>query len=111
MATSGGGSKPRTRHSSDCKMSAFIGAGKEFSLADVPINRAVIRRGILLKENIQDGIDARHYPAYAIARDLAPILESQWLKANAKFVYPVILSRQRIEERILARGRRCMMLH
>ena len=103
MATSGGGSKPRTRHSSDCKMSAFVGAGKEFSLADVPTNRAVIRRGILLKEqNIQDGIDARHYPAYAIARDLAPILESQWLKANAKFVYPVILSRQRIEEKILA---------
>lgn len=103
MATSGGGSKPRTRHSSDCKMSAFVGAGKEFSLADVPTNRAVIRRGILLKEqNIQDGIDARHYPAYAIARDLAPILESQWLKANAKFVYPVILSRQRIEEKIMA---------
>ena len=103
MAASGGGSKPRTRHSSDCKMSAYVGAGKEFSLADVPTNRAVIRRGLLLRDQkCQDGLDYRNYTVNAIARDLAPILENQWQKANVKFVFPVILSRQRIEDKIQA---------
>ena len=99
-----GGSKPRTRHSSDCKMSAYVGQGKEFSLADVPTNRAVIRRGLMLKDKklADEGIDARNYPATDIARDLAPIVEAQWQKANVKFVFPVILSRQRIEDKILA---------
>ena len=103
MAASGGGSKPRTRHSSGCKMSDYVGAGKEFSLADVPTNRALIRRGLLLRDQkCQEGIDYRHYTVKEIARDLAPILETQWQKANDKFVFPVILSRQRIQDKIIA---------
>ena len=100
MAASDGGSKPRTRHSSGCKMSAYVGAGKEFSLADVPTNRALIRRGLLLRDQkCQDGIDYRHYTVNEIARDLPQILETQWQKANAKFVR---YCQDRIEDEIQA---------
>ena len=100
MAASGG-SKPRTRHSSDCKMSSYAGSPQDFSPADVPTLRAVIRRGLLLKEEMKEGgIDLRHYSARAIAHDLAPIVEAQWQKANVNFVFPVIVSRQRIVEKI-----------
>ena len=100
MAASGG-SKPRTRHSSDCKMSSYAGSPQDFSPADVPTLRAVIRRGLLLKEEMKEGgIDPRHYSARAIAHDLAPIVEAQWQKANVNFVFPVIVSRQRIVEKI-----------
>ena len=103
MASSGGGSKPRTRHSSGCKMTVYVGAGKEFSLADVPTNRALISRGLLLRDQKwQDGIDYRHCTLKEIARDLAQILETQWQKAYAKSVFPVILYRQRIEDKIQA---------
>ena len=62
MATSGG-SKPRTRQASCCKLSGFVGAWKEFSLADVPTVRSVIRRGLLLKEQkAAEGVDTRNYP-------------------------------------------------
>ena len=84
MSASAGGSKPRTRHSSDCKMSAFVGAGNEFSLADVPTNRALIRRGLLLRDQkCQDGIDYRHYTVNEIARDPRQIMETQWQTGNA----------------------------
>ena len=94
---SGEGSKPRTRHNSSCKLSTYVGAAKEFSLADVPTVRAVIRRGLLLKEQkLLEGIDTRHYSAKQIARDLAPLVEAQWLKSNVAFVFPVIVTKKRI---------------
>ena len=58
-------SKPRTRHSSSCKLSDYIGGGKEFILSEVPTNRAMIQRGILLREN---------YSKDQIAKDLAPLV-------------------------------------
>ena len=55
---------------------------EEFSQADVPTNRVLIRRGLLLRDQkCQDGID---YTVNEIARDLPQILETQWQKANAK---------------------------
>ena len=96
MATPGG-SKPRTRQASSCKLSGFVGAGKEFSLADVPTVRAVIRRGLLLKEQkAEEGVDHKNYPTKDMARDLATLVVAQWQKANVKFKYPVIVSMQRV---------------
>ena len=75
MAASDGGSKPRT----------YVGAGKEFSLAYVPTNRALIRRRLLLRDQkCQDGIDYRHYTVNEIARDPPQIMETQWQTGNAK---------------------------
>ena len=101
MASSGG-SKPRTRNTSGCKMSDYVGAGKEFAVADVPTNRADIRRGLLLREQklYEEGIPASHYPAKVLARDLAPLVEQQWQKANGKFVPPLTVSTRRVEKKI-----------
>ena len=75
-------SKHRTRHSSSCKLSDYIGGGKEFILSEVPTNRAVIQRGILLRENkcVEDGISKQNYSKDQIAKD-------QWLKSNVKFTH------------------------
>ena len=102
MATPGG-SKPRTRQASSCKLSGFVGAGKEFSLADVPTVRAVIRRGLLLKEQkAEEGVDHKNYPTKDMARDLATLVVAQWQKANVKFKYPVIVSVQRVTAKVAA---------
>ena len=101
MATPGG-SKPRTRQVSSCKLSGFVGAGKEFSLADVPTVRAVIRRGLLLKEQkAEEGVDHKN-PTKDMARDLATLVVAQWQKANVKFKYPVIVSMQRVTAKVAA---------
>ena len=44
--------KSRTRFDSSCKLSSFVGTGKEFAPADVPTVRGVIRKGLLLKEKV-----------------------------------------------------------
>ena len=102
MATSGG-SKPRTRQASCCKLSGFVGAGKEFSLADVPTVRSVIRRGLLLKEQkAAEGVDTRNYPNKELARDLAPLIVAQWQKANVKFDHPVIVTLRQVTSKVEA---------
>ena len=40
----------KTRHSSINSISEFIGPGKDFIPSELPMNRAVIQKGILLKE-------------------------------------------------------------
>ena len=94
-------SKPRTRFDSSCKLSSFVGTGKEFAPADVPTVRAVIRRGLLLKEiKCHGGVDVKNYPVKEIARDLAPLVMKQWLKANVLFVTPVIVTERQIVAKI-----------
>ena len=75
-----GVSKPKTRHQSSCKLTEFIGPGKEFALAAVPTNRAVIQKGLLLREDklAKEGIDAKNYSVKEIYSDLAPLVEAQW---------------------------------
>ena len=53
MDTAGGSkSKAKTRHQSGTKLSEFVGRGKEFVECEVPTLRAVIRKGILIKEKM-----------------------------------------------------------
>ena len=102
MATPGG-SKPRTRQASGCKLSGFVGVGKEFALADVPTVRAVIRRGLLLKEQkATEGVDTRNYPTKELAKDLAPLIVAQWQKANVKFDHPVIVTLRQVTAKVEA---------
>ena len=102
MAASGG-SKPRTRQASCCKLSGFVGAGKEFSLADVPTVRAVVRRGLLLREQkAEEGVDTRNYPTKEMSKDLATLVVAQWQKANFKFEHPVIVSLKRVTDKVEA---------
>lgn len=94
-------SGPRTRQKSECHLSAFVGAPKEFSIADVPTNRAVIQRALLLRETKQlKGVDYRNYSSKEIASDLVPLVEAQWQKANVLFTAPVTVGRKSLAQKI-----------
>ena len=80
-----------TRQSSCSAMTDFVGKGKEFMPSELPTHRAVIQRGILLKE--QTMMYRKHYTNRDIANDLSLLVLAQWSKANAKFVYPVIVDK------------------
>ena len=95
------GTKPRTRQASSCKLSGFVGSGKEFCLADVPTVRAVIRRGLLLREQkAGEGVDIRNYPDKELAKDLAPLIVAQWQKASVKFEHPEIVTLKQVAAKV-----------
>ena len=49
-----GGSKggAKTRHQSGTRLGELVGPGKEFVLSEVPTLRAIIQKGILIKERL-----------------------------------------------------------
>ena len=105
MATASPGSsssKPRTRHDSSNKISDLVGKGKEFDLSEVPSVRAVIQRGILIKEKliIEQEVAPSEIKVGEIARQLAPLILDQWHKSNAKFCPPVIIQEKSLVNKI-----------
>ena len=65
-----------TRLSTNTKLIALVGPGKEFVPSEVPSLRAVIQRGILLQ---QDNLQSRrNYPIKDMAKDLAQFILEQW---------------------------------
>ena len=98
------------------QLSKLVGRGKEFALSEVPTVRAVIQRGLLIKERLS--IEEKRYDkdisVSEIVRELVPLILLQWHKSNAKFTPPVIVQEkslvtkvERIWERVsnVARGR------
>ena len=93
----------RTRQSSADKLTEFVGCGKEFYLTEVPTLRAVIQRGLLIKERL-----AEDYTALATGRgmkakiisELATLVSAQWRKANAKFCPPVTINEKSLTRRL-----------
>ena len=79
-------SKAKTRHSSITSISEFIGPGKDFIPSELPTNRAVIQKGILLKEqkSITCNLRQNKYSNRDLASDLIPLVLAQWRKANIK---------------------------
>ena len=65
----------------------------------MPTNRAVIQKGLLLREDklAKEGIDAKNYSVKEISRDLAPLVEAQWRISNLNFSPPVTVSRRWLE--------------
>ena len=64
-----------TRLSTNTKLIALVGPGKEFVPSDVPTLRAVIQKGILLQ---QDSLQSRNtYLIKEIAKDLAQLILEQ----------------------------------
>ena len=90
---------PRTRHKSGTHMSEFLGTGKELLVSDLPTLRDVLRFGILLRE--QHDEDLRNYLVKEMARDMIPPIVNQWLRANALFKPPVIVSEKTIIDKII----------
>ena len=72
-----------TRLSTNIKLIALVGPGKEFVPSEVPSLRAVIQRGILLQ---QDNLQSRrNYPIKDMAKDLAQLILDQWQLSNDDF--------------------------
>ena len=79
MSGACGSSKPMTRHSSGSKWKDFIVPAKEFNPSQVPTLRAVLQKGLLLKDEKQiiEGVAIGHHTKGQIARDLAPLVMAQ----------------------------------
>ena len=85
-------SKPRTRNESGSKLSAFAGPAKEFLPSDVPTNRAVIQRMLLLREEkLIQGVNIRNYSLKEVTKDIVPLVLRQWIKSNLSFIPPVAI--------------------
>ena len=62
----------------------------------------MVQRGLLLrgKKLLEEAIGANNYCLKDISRDLVPLLESQWKKANLSFVPPVTIGHRALEQKI-----------
>ena len=87
-------SKAKTRHSSIASISSseFIGPGKDFIPSELLTNRAVIRKGMLLKEQKSITCNQRQnkYSNRDLASDLIPLVLVRWRKPNIKFQQQLI---------------------
>lgn len=88
-----------TRLSTNTKLIALVGPGKEFVPSDVPTLRAVIQKGILLQ---QDSLQSRtNYPIKVLAKDLAQLILEQWQISNDDFKKPVTKDEKTIADIIV----------
>ena len=80
----GSSSRPKTRSHVVSKLSDFVGKGKEFEQREVPTLRAVMQRGILMKQQIMIEEDTAkyHIDKGDIAGALVPLVLAQWYKQN-----------------------------
>ena len=68
----------------------------------MPTVRAVIQRGILIREQliIESDNSGKNIKVGYIARKLAPLLLARWQKANAKFYPPVIIQEKSLVTKV-----------
>ena len=97
-------SKVKTRHQSGSqKLREYVGNGKELDMSEVPTVRAVIQKGLLIKETWlmeSDNLRRHDVSLIDVAKEVAPVIIGQWLKSNAKFVPPVVLVEHSIVNKV-----------
>jgi hypothetical protein len=95
-------SKKKTRQTSVDKLSEFVGKSKEFLTSEVPTNRGVIQRGLLIKEHHYFELDKAKTVIHKqqTAQELAPLVLEQWKKSNAKFSPRVTIKENSVCKRI-----------
>lgn len=91
-----------TRNTVDFKLKTAIGPGKEFLASEVPTLRAVIQKGILIKEEhlVQHEESRNQLTTFKLAEELASHVSEQWKKANEKFVEPVTIAKRSLVNKI-----------
>ena len=102
MSSPGSSKGTRTRHQSGSKLTEFVGPGKEFNLSEVPTLRAVIQRGILIKEKLllEQGSAKKDIHVSEIVKELVPLIVAQWHKSNVKFSPPVTIMEHSIKNKV-----------
>jgi hypothetical protein len=106
----GAGSGPRTRHQSGNKLVDLVGPGKEFNPSEVPTLRAVMQKGILIKESMLEGTAKTEVHVKEIVQELVPLIEAQWQKSNPKFCPPVTIKQDSIEQKLSKLWKRVSVL-
>ena len=92
----------RTRHQFCTKLGTLVGPGKEFVMSEVPTLRAVIQKGILIKESmmIETGLTEDHVNVVDLVKEVTPLVLAQWQRANAKFVPPVTITEKSLRQKL-----------
>ena len=94
--------KPKTRHDSASKLKEYIGPSLELNPSEVPTLRAVLQHGLLLRDKklLDENVDKRCYSKGQMAKDLAPLVLSQWTKSNHMFTPPVTIKENTLVKKI-----------
>lgn len=103
----GGTSSIKTRATSGTKIGDYLGSGKALLPSELPTLRSILRQGVLFKEekvmeesNRRTGGRTYSYGKDEVVTDMIEALKVQWQKSNADFKPPVVISDQRIKERL-----------
>ena len=101
-AESSGAKTPKTRRQSFSRIVDIVGRGKEFLKSEVPTIRAVIQRGILLREKllIEDEKARTELSFNQLSKELVPLVLAQWERSNAKFSPPVVIQSKSLANKI-----------
>ena len=80
----------KTRKQSYSKLSELVGSGKDFLPSEVPTLRAVIQKGIVIREGVLVELEKAKTEVHSkdIIAQLVPLIVAQWQIANAKFTPP-----------------------
>ena len=92
---------PKSRCSVELRLVSMFGPGKDLNQTELPTIRQIIQYGIHLRQKAQiEDESSRKYLNNQLFSDIRDGVVKLWNKANYKFVTPIIISDQRITERI-----------
>ena len=102
LAMAGVRTRKYPQSQTDSKLSELVGPGKEFLLSEAPTLRAVIQRGILIKEHLllEHGTAKKDIHVKPIVDLLVPLIFAQWQKSNARFAPPVTIREDSVGKRV-----------
>ena len=103
--SSKGGSKAggsKTRQQAGSHLRDYVGPGKEFLVSEAPTLRAIIQKGILMKEvaMIEEEVSKSRVFVGDIVCSLAPLVQEQWKMSNAKFCPPVTITQKSLVRKL-----------
>ena len=103
MADPKPGKARKTRHTSGCHMSAYLGKGMELLHTEVPTLRSALQKALLVQEEfiIREEGDRRNLMVGEMMDQVVPCVMAQWHKANVKFAPPVIITEGSLKKRLI----------
>ena len=92
----------KTRKQSYSKLSELVGSGKDFLPSEVPTLRAVIQKGILIREGVLVELEKAKTEVHSkdIIAQLVPLIVAQWQISNAKFTPAVTIKEKSIRTKV-----------
>ena len=94
--------KSKTRQDSASKLKEYLGPPQELNPNEVPTVRSALQQGLFLRDKklLDENVAKGFYTKGQMARDLAPLVLSQWSKSNLLFIPPVIIKENTLIKKI-----------